>query len=77
MGLCNFFDWIELNFEKGGKWEKYFFIYEMVESFFYMLKMVMIVVLYVCFYIDMKWIMIYVVMVMIFCILMVFYNIGY
>ena len=37
MGLRNFFDRIEPNFEKGGRWERYFPIYEMVESFLYTL----------------------------------------
>ena len=32
MGLRSFFDGIEPNFEKGGRYEKYYPIYEMVET---------------------------------------------
>ena len=35
MGLRNFFDSIEPHFLKGGKLEKFFAVYEMVESFIY------------------------------------------
>ncbi len=40
MGLRNFFDRIEPNFTKGGKYENLFPIYEMVESFLYTPKAV-------------------------------------
>ncbi|MEM6364785.1 MAG: NADH:ubiquinone reductase (Na(+)-transporting) subunit B, partial [Planctomycetota bacterium] len=40
MALRSFFDRIEPNFEKGGKWEKLFPLYEMVESFLYTPKTV-------------------------------------
>jgi Na+-transporting NADH:ubiquinone oxidoreductase subunit B len=40
LGLRNFFDRIEPNFVKGGKYEKFFPIYEMVESFIYTPKTV-------------------------------------
>lgn len=77
MGLRNFFDRIEPNFEKGGKWEKYFPIYEMVESFLYTPKTVTTVAPHARSYIDMKRIMTYVVMATIPCILMALYNTGY
>ena len=32
MGLRNFFDRIEPNFVNGGRYEKYFPIYEMIET---------------------------------------------
>jgi Na+-transporting NADH:ubiquinone oxidoreductase subunit B len=35
MGLRSFFDDIEPNFVKGGKYEKYFPIYEMIETILY------------------------------------------
>ena len=77
MGLRNFFDRIEPNFLKGGKWEKYFPIYEMVESFLYTPKTVTTVAPHARSYIDMKRIMTYVVMATIPCILMALYNTGY
>ena len=40
MGLRNFFDRIEPNFVNGGKYEKYFPIYEMIETILYTGKQV-------------------------------------
>ncbi|WP_341366226.1 NADH:ubiquinone reductase (Na(+)-transporting) subunit B [Yoonia sp. BS5-3] len=77
MGLRNFFDSIEPHFEKGGKWEKYFPIYEMVESFLYTPKTVTTAAPHARSYIDMKRIMTYVVLATIPCILMALYNTGY
>ncbi|THH34787.1 NADH:ubiquinone reductase (Na(+)-transporting) subunit B [Aliishimia ponticola] len=77
MGLRNFFDRIEPHFEKGGKWERYFPIYEMVESFLYTPKTVTTVAPHARSYIDMKRIMTYVVIATIPCILMALYNTGY
>lgn len=77
MGLRNFFDSIEPHFEKGGKWERYFPIYEMVESFLYTPKTVTTVAPHARSYIDMKRIMTYVVIATIPCILMALYNTGY
>ncbi|GGG63199.1 Na(+)-translocating NADH-quinone reductase subunit B [Salipiger pallidus] len=77
MGLRNFFDRIEPSFEKGGKWEKWFPIYEMVESFLYTPKTVTTVAPHARSYIDMKRIMTYVVIATIPCILMALYNTGY
>ena len=77
MGIRNFFDRIEPHFEKGGKWEKYFPIYEMVESFLYTPKTVTTVAPHARSYIDMKRIMTYVVIATIPCILMALYNTGY
>ncbi len=77
MGLRNFFDRIEPHFEKGGKWEKYFPIYEMVESFLYTPKTVTTAAPHARSYIDMKRIMTYVVLATIPCILMALYNTGY
>ncbi|MDE4175886.1 NADH:ubiquinone reductase (Na(+)-transporting) subunit B [Phaeobacter sp. PT47_59] len=77
MGLRNFFDRIEPHFEKGGKYEKYFPIYEMVESFLYTPKTVTTVAPHARSYVDMKRIMTYVVIATIPCILMGLYNTGY
>jgi Na+-transporting NADH:ubiquinone oxidoreductase subunit B len=77
MGVRDFFDRIEPNFEKGGKWERYFPLYEMVESFLYTPKTVTTVAPHARSYIDMKRIMTYVVLATIPCILMAMYNTGY
>ena len=76
MGLRSFFDGIEPHFEKGGKWERYFPIYEMVESFLYTPKTVTTAAPHARSYIDMKRIMTYVVLSTIPCILMGCYNVG-
>ncbi|WP_108859702.1 NADH:ubiquinone reductase (Na(+)-transporting) subunit B [Ruegeria sp. Alg231-54] len=76
MGLRNFFDRIEPNFTKGGKYEKYFPIYEMVESFIYTPKTVTSVAPHARSYVDMKRIMTYVVIATIPCILWGMYNTG-
>ncbi len=77
MGLRSFFDRIEPNFTKGGKYEKYFPIYEMVESFIYTPKTVTTAAPHARSYIDMKRIMTYVVIATIPCILWGMYNTGY
>ncbi len=76
MGLRNFFDRIEPNFVKGGKWEKYFPIYEMVESFLYTPKTVTTVAPHARSYVDMKRIMTYVVLATVPCIFFALYNTG-
>lgn len=77
MGLRNFFDRIEPNFTKGGKYERYFPIYEMVESFIYTPKTVTTAAPHARSYVDMKRIMTYVVIAAIPCILIGLYNVGY
>ncbi|KIC12725.1 Na(+)-translocating NADH-quinone reductase subunit B [Leisingera sp. ANG-M1] len=77
MGLRSFFDRIEPHFEKGGKYEKYFPIYEMVESFLYTPKTVTTVAPHARSYVDMKRIMTYVVLATIPCILWGMWNTGY
>ncbi len=77
MGLRSFFDRIEPNFTKGGKYEKYFPIYEMVESFIYTPKTVTTVAPHARSYVDMKRIMTYVVIATIPAILWGMYNTGY
>ncbi|MBO9451264.1 NADH:ubiquinone reductase (Na(+)-transporting) subunit B [Tropicibacter sp. R16_0] len=77
MGLRSFFDRIEPHFVKGGKYEKFFPIYEMVESFIYTPKTVTTAAPHARSYVDMKRIMTYVVIATIPCILMALYNTGY
>lgn len=77
MGLRSFFDRIEPHFVKGGKYEKYFPIYEMVESFIYTPKTVTTAAPHARSYVDMKRIMTYVVIATIPSILMALYNTGY
>ncbi|MEL7092353.1 MAG: NADH:ubiquinone reductase (Na(+)-transporting) subunit B [Pseudomonadota bacterium] len=77
MGMRSFFDGIEPHFEKGGKWEKYFPLYEMVESFLYTPKTVTTAAPHARSYIDMKRIMTYVVLATVPCIMMALYNTGY
>ena len=76
MGLRSFFDRIEPQFEKGGKYEKYFPLYEMVESFLFTPKTVTTAAPHARSYIDMKRIMTYVVIATIPCILFGLYNTG-
>ncbi len=76
MGLRNFFDRIEPHFVKGGKYEKLFPIYEMVESFIYTPKTVTTAAPHARSYVDMKRIMTYVVIATIPCIIMGLYNVG-
>ncbi|MEM7301976.1 MAG: NADH:ubiquinone reductase (Na(+)-transporting) subunit B [Pseudomonadota bacterium] len=77
MALRDFFDRVEPHFLKGGKLERYFPIYEMVESFLYTPKTVTTAAPHARSYIDMKRIMTYVVISTIPCILMGLYNVGY
>ncbi|MEM6512478.1 MAG: NADH:ubiquinone reductase (Na(+)-transporting) subunit B [Pseudomonadota bacterium] len=76
MGMRTFFDRIEPQFTKGGKYEKYFPIYEMVESFLYTPKTVTAVAPHARSHIDMKRIMSYVVVATIPAILFGLYNVG-
>lgn len=77
MGARQFFDRIEPNFLKGGKWEKFFPLYEMVESFLYTPKTVTTAAPHARSFIDMKRIMTYVVIATIPCILVGLWNTGY
>ncbi|MEO1704849.1 MAG: NADH:ubiquinone reductase (Na(+)-transporting) subunit B [Pseudomonadota bacterium] len=76
MGARDFFDRIEPQFEKGGKYEKYFPIYEMVESFLFTPKTVTTAAPHARSYIDMKRIMIYVVLATFPAILLGLWNVG-
>ena len=76
MGLRNFFDRIEPQFMKGGKYEKFFPVYEMVESLLYTPKTVTTAAPHARSHVDMKRIMTYVVIATIPCILFGWYNTG-
>ncbi|WP_320142980.1 NADH:ubiquinone reductase (Na(+)-transporting) subunit B [uncultured Cohaesibacter sp.] len=77
MGLRNFFDSIEPHFHKGGKLERYFALYEMVESFIYTPRMVTRAAPHARDDIDLKRVMSYVVIATFPCVLMALYNTGY
>jgi Na+-transporting NADH:ubiquinone oxidoreductase subunit B len=77
LGLRSFFDRIEPHFVKGGKYEKLFPVYEMVESFIYTPKTVTTAAPHARSYVDMKRIMTYVVIATIPCILVGLYNVGF
>jgi Na+-transporting NADH:ubiquinone oxidoreductase subunit B len=76
VGLRSFFDSIEPNFEKGGRYEKYYPIYEMIETILYTGKSVTKAAPHARSFVDMKRIMTYVVISTIPCILWAFYNTG-
>ncbi|EKF17849.1 NADH:ubiquinone reductase (Na(+)-transporting) subunit B [Nitratireductor pacificus] len=76
MGLRSFFDRIEPDFVKGGKYERFFPIYEMVESFLFTPKTVTTAAPHARSYVDMKRIMTYVVIATVPCILFGLYNTG-
>ena len=76
MGLRSFFDSIEPSFEKGGRYEKYYPIYEMIETILYTGKSVTKAAPHARSFVDMKRIMTYVVISTIPCILWAFYNTG-
>ena len=76
MSLRSFFDRIEPQFTKGGKYEKWFPVYEMVESFLYTPKTVTTAAPHARSFVDMKRIMTYVVIATIPAILFGLYNTG-
>jgi len=76
LGVRSFFDRIEPHFVKGGRYERYFPMYEMVESFLFTPKTVTTAAPHARSYVDMKRIMTYVVIATIPCILMGLYNVG-
>ncbi|MGH1357492.1 MAG: NADH:ubiquinone reductase (Na(+)-transporting) subunit B [Burkholderiaceae bacterium] len=76
MGLRSFFDRIEPLFTSGGRYQKLFPIYEMVESFLYTPKAVTTAAPHARSYVDMKRIMTYVVIATIPAILFGLFNTG-
>jgi Na+-transporting NADH:ubiquinone oxidoreductase subunit B len=77
LGLRSFFDKLEPNFHKGGKLERLFPVYEMVESFLYTPKTVTTAAPHARSYIDMKRIMTYVVIATMPALVFGLFNLGY
>ncbi|MEM9386703.1 MAG: NADH:ubiquinone reductase (Na(+)-transporting) subunit B [Pseudomonadota bacterium] len=76
MKLRAFFDRIEPHFEQGGKWERYFPLYEMIESILYTPKTVTTAAPHARSYVDMKRIMTYVVLATLPALFVGLYNVG-
>ncbi len=76
MSLRSYFNSLEPHFEKGGKYEKYYPIFEMVETIFFTSNTVTKVAPHARSYVDMKRVMTYVVISTIPCILWALYNTG-
>ena len=76
-GLRRLLDRIEPMFTKGGRFEKYFVVYEMVDSFLYSTPDTTRTAPHVRDGIDLKRLMMYVVVALIPCILWSWFNTGY
>ena len=76
-GLRRFLDDLHPHFAKGGKFEKYFGLYEMVDTFIYTPPDVTRGATHARDALDLKRTMTYVVIATFFCILMAWYNTGY
>ena len=76
MSLRSYFNSLEPHFEKGGKFEKYYPIFEMVETIFFTSNTVTKVAPHARSFVDMKRVMTYVVISTIPCILWALYNTG-
>jgi Na+-transporting NADH:ubiquinone oxidoreductase subunit B len=77
MSARDFLDSIEPHFTKGGKFEKYFGLYEMVDTFMYTPSDVTRGLTHVRDGNDLKRTMTFVVIATFFCVLMAMYNTGY
>jgi Na+-transporting NADH:ubiquinone oxidoreductase subunit B len=77
MSARDFLDSIEPHFTKGGKLEKYYGLYEMVDTFIYTPADVTRGTTHVRDGVDLKRTMTFVVIATFFCILMAMYNTGY
>jgi Na+-transporting NADH:ubiquinone oxidoreductase subunit B len=77
MSARDFLDRIEPHFTKGGKFEKYFGLYEMVDTFMYTPAEVTRGTTHVRDGNDLKRTMTFVVIATFFCVLMAMYNTGY
>ena len=76
MSIRKFFSNLEPHFEKGGKYQKFYPVFEMIETIFYTSKTVTSVAPHARSFVDMKRIMTYVVISTIPCVLWAFYNTG-
>ncbi|MBD3610200.1 MAG: NADH:ubiquinone reductase (Na(+)-transporting) subunit B [Gammaproteobacteria bacterium] len=77
MGLRRFFDKLEPHFTKGGKYEKYYSVYEMVDTIFYMPKIVTRTTAHVRDALDMKRVMILVWALAMIPLIFGMFNLGY
>ena len=77
MGLRNILDSIEPHFTKGGKYEKYYAVYEMFDTIFYSPKTVTKYAPHARAALDLKRVMTYVVIATIPAILFGLYNTGF
>lgn len=76
MGLRRQLDKLAPHFEKGGRFERYYAVYELVDTFIYTPKTVTTAAPHARDNTDLKRVMSYVVLATIPCILMAFYNTG-
>ena len=77
MAFQKFFNSVEPLFQRNGKYEKFYPVFEMVETIFYTSNTVTKVAPHARSFVDMKRIMTYVVISLIPCILWAFYNTGF
>ena len=77
MGLRHVFDRLEPKFQKGGAYERFYPVYEMVESFLYTPRTVTTVAPHARSFIDMKRIMTYVVLATLPALCVGLYNVGF
>ena len=77
MGMRNWLDSVEPLFMKGGKYEKYYAVYEMVDTLLYSPKTVTRFAPHARAHLDLKRTMTYVVLATIPCVLFGLYNTGY
>jgi len=77
MSLRSYFSSVEHHFERGGKYEKYYPIFEMVETIFFTSNTVTKVAPHARSFVDMKRVMTYVVISTIPCVLWALYNTGF
>jgi Na+-transporting NADH:ubiquinone oxidoreductase subunit B len=77
MSIRSYFSSIEPHFEKGGKFQKYYPIFEMIETIFFTSNTVTKAAPHARSFVDMKRIMTYVVISTIPCVLWALYNTGF
>ena len=77
MSIRSYFNSIEPHFERGGKYEKYYPIFEMIETIFFTSNTVTKVAPHARSFVDMKRVMSYVVISTIPCVLWALYNTGF
>ena len=77
MSIRSYFNSIEPHFERGGKYEKYYPIFEMIETIFFTSNTVTKVAPHARSFVDMKRVMTYVVISTIPCVFWALYNTGF